>query len=176
VKIIVVMPGYNVEKTLEQTYNALPVALRKNIILGNNVSQDRTAEVAQSLGITVITHDKNYGYGGNLKRLYREAVRQGADVVIEVHPDFQYEPSVSDLLAEYIVRGHFDVIQANRIRSRSESLAGGMPLYRYFGNRALTMFENIWFGTAGCVPIAARCSKRSLWRPIRTRTPLRATS
>lgn len=147
-KIVVVMPAYNVEKTLEQTYRALPLALRENIILGNNVSHDRTAEVAASLGISVITHDKNYGYGGNLKRLYREALRRGADVVVEVHPDFQYEPSVADLLAEYIVRGHFDVIQANRIRSRSESLAGGMPLYRYLGNRTLTMFENMWFGVS----------------------------
>ncbi|MGE0615281.1 MAG: glycosyltransferase family 2 protein [Bacteriovoracia bacterium] len=145
-KITVVMPAYNVEKTLEQTYRALPAALQKNVILGNNVSQDRTAEIAQNLGIQVITHDRNYGYGGNLKRLYAEAVRQGADVVVEVHPDYQYEPSVADLLAEYIVRGHFDVIQANRIRSRAESLAGGMPLYRYLGNRILTMFENVWFG------------------------------
>ncbi len=140
------MPGYNVEKTLAQTVAALPESLRKNIFLGNNVSQDRTAEVGKELGLHVITHEKNLGYGGNLKRLYREALRQGADIVIEVHPDYQYEPSVADLLVEYIKRDHFDVIQANRIRSRDESLAGGMPLYRYLGNRALTMFENIWFG------------------------------
>lgn len=145
-KIVVVMPGYNVEKTVEQTFNALPVKLKEHVILGNNVSTDRTAEVARGLGIQVITHERNLGYGGNLKRLYAEALRQNADVVIEVHPDFQYEPSVGDLLVEYIVRGHFDVIQANRIRSRSESLAGGMPLYRYLGNRVLTMFENVWFG------------------------------
>jgi glycosyltransferase involved in cell wall biosynthesis len=145
-KIIVVMPGYNVEKTLEQTFRALPEALKSNVILGNNASQDSTAEIGKKLGIQVITHEQNLGYGGNLKRLYAEAIKQGADVVVEVHPDFQYEPSVSDLLAEYIVRNHFDVIQANRMRSRAESLAGGMPLYRYLGNRFLTLFENLWFG------------------------------
>ena len=145
-KVIVAMPAYNVAKTLVQTYEALPVSLREHILLGNNQSEDDTAAVAKSLGIQVMTHDQNYGYGGNLKRLYREALRQGADVVVEVHPDYQYEPSLADMLVDYVKRGHFDVIQANRIRSRDESLAGGMPMYRYFGNRALTMFENVWFG------------------------------
>ncbi|MBX3226843.1 MAG: glycosyltransferase family 2 protein [Labilithrix sp.] len=145
-KVMVTMPAYNVAKTLVQTYEALPVSLREHILLGNNVSEDDTAKIAEGLGIQVMTHDKNYGYGGNLKRLYREALRQGADVVVEVHPDYQYEPSLADMLVEYVKRGFFDVIQANRIRSRQESLAGGMPAYRYFGNRALTLFENLWFG------------------------------
>lgn len=145
-KVMVTMPAYNVAKTLVQTYEALPVALREHILLGNNVSEDDTAKIAEGLGIQVMTHDRNYGYGGNLKRLYREALRQGADVVVEVHPDYQYEPSLADMLVEYVKRGFFDVIQANRIRSRQESLAGGMPAYRYFGNRALTLFENLWFG------------------------------
>lgn len=147
-KVIVAMPAYNVGKTLEMTVKALPASLRKpeNILLGNNCSEDDTVEVARRLGLQVISHERNVGYGGNLKRLYREAVRRGADIVVEVHPDYQYEPSVADLLVEYIARGHFDVIQANRIRSRDESLAGGMPLYRYLGNRALTLFENLWFG------------------------------
>jgi glycosyltransferase involved in cell wall biosynthesis len=121
--------------------------MRKHVLLGANVSSDRTAEIARGLGIQVISHQQNHGYGGNLKRLYREALRQGADIVIEIHPDYQYEPRLGDILVEYIKRGYFDVIQANRIRSRDESLAGGMPLYRYFGNRALTLFENVWFGT-----------------------------
>jgi glycosyltransferase involved in cell wall biosynthesis len=148
VKIIVAMPAYNVEKTLEQTFYALPERLRQNIILGNNQSEDGTEAVAKKLGLQVMTHDQNYGYGGNLKRLYREALRQDGEIILEVHPDYQYEPSVGDLLVAYIERGHFDVIQANRIRSRKESLAGGMPHYRYFGNRALTIFENLWFGVA----------------------------
>ncbi len=145
-KVVVAMPAYNVAKTLVQTYEALPVALREHILLGNNCSEDDTVAVAKSLGIEVMTHSQNFGYGGNLKRLYREALRQGADVVVEVHPDYQYEPSLADMLVDYVKRGHFDVIQANRIRSRSESLAGGMPMYRYLGNRALTLFENVWFG------------------------------
>jgi glycosyltransferase involved in cell wall biosynthesis len=145
-KVFVAMPAYNVQETLAQTVEGLPASLRTHILLGNNVSEDRTAELAEQLGLQVITHERNLGYGGNLKRLYREAIRQGADVVVEVHPDYQYEPSLADMLVEYIVRGHFDVIQANRIRSRDESLAGGMPLYRYLGNRALTLFENLWFG------------------------------
>lgn len=145
-KTIVVMPAFNVEKTLEQSYRALPEALKAHVILGNNVSQDRTLEIAQRLGIQVVTHERNLGYGGNLKRLYAEALRQGADIVVEVHPDFQYEPSVADLLVEFIARKHFDVIQGNRIRSRVESLQGGMPIYRYLGNRILTLFENLWFG------------------------------
>jgi glycosyltransferase involved in cell wall biosynthesis len=145
-KVFVAMPAYNVEKTLVQTFEALPPALREHIILGNNQSEDGTAELAKKLGIDVITHDKNYGYGGNLKRIYKEALRRGADIVVEVHPDYQYEPSLADMLVEYIKRGHYDVIQANRIRSRDESLAGGMPAYRYFGNRVLTFFENVWFG------------------------------
>lgn len=145
-QVVIAMPAYNVGRTLEQTYYALPERFRKSVLLGNNRSGDDTEEVARKLGIDVMTHDANYGYGGNLKRLYREALRRGADCVVEVHPDYQYEPSVVDLLVEYVERGHFDVIQANRIRSRDESLAGGMPLYRYLGNRALTMFENMWFG------------------------------
>jgi glycosyltransferase involved in cell wall biosynthesis len=145
VKIMIAMPAYNVAKTLEQTVDALPQQYRSNVLLGNNCSEEA---LAKRLGLAVMTHDRNYGYGGNLKRIYREALKQGADIVVEVHPDFQYDPSVVDLLVAYIERGQFDVIQANRIRSRSESLAGGMPLYRYFGNRALTLFENLWFGMA----------------------------
>ncbi len=145
-KVVIAMPAYNVEQTLEQTVRALPEKYRSHILLGNNRSEDGTEAVARRLGLTVMTHDRNYGYGGNLKRLYRAALADGADAVVEVHPDFQYDPSVVDLLVAYIERDQFDVIQANRIRSRAECLAGGMPLYRYLGNRALTLFENLWFG------------------------------
>jgi glycosyltransferase involved in cell wall biosynthesis len=145
-KVLIAMPGYNVEKTIEETFNALPKQYREHVLLGNNQSQDRTEAVARQLGIDVITHNQNYGYGGNLKRIYKKALAEGADIIVEVHPDCQYDPSVVDLLVAYIERDHFDVIQANRIRSRSEALAGGMPLYRYLGNRILTIFENIWFG------------------------------
>lgn len=145
-KVIVAMPGFNVAHTLARTMSALAPSLRAHVLLGDNQSTDGTAEVGRSLGLQVITHDRNYGYGGNLKRLYREALRQGADIVVEVHPDYQYEPALADLLVEYVARGYFDIIQANRIRSRQECLAGGMPLFRYLGNRVLTAFENMWFG------------------------------
>ena len=145
-RIFVVMPAFNVERTLEQTYRAIPEPLRQNILLGDNQSIDGTGEVARRLGIEVIRHDNNYGYGGNLKRLFRAAVARGADVVVELHPDYQYEPRVIDLLVEFILRDYFDVMQGNRIRSRDESLGGGMHWYRYFGNRFVTLFENVWFG------------------------------
>jgi glycosyltransferase involved in cell wall biosynthesis len=140
------MPAFEVEPTLERTVAALPERFREQVLLGDNCSQDGTEQRAAELGLQVMRHDRNYGYGGNLKRLYREALRQGGEIIVEVHPDYQYEPSVVDVLVAYIERGHFDVVQANRIRSRGESLSGGMPLYRYLGNRALTLFENIWFG------------------------------
>lgn len=145
-RVFVCMPAFNVARTLEQTYWAIPESVRANVLLGDNQSTDGTAEIAKRLGIEVLSHDNNYGYGGNLKRLFRAAVARGADVVIELHPDYQYEPHVVDILAEFILRDYFDVMQGNRIRSRDESLAGGMHWYRYFGNRLTTLFENVWFG------------------------------
>src|SRR6266851_4361705 len=100
------MPAFNAGPTLEKTINALPAALREGVIVGNNQSQDDTESIARRLGVQVMTHDRNYGYGGNLKRLYREAIRQGADIVLEVHSDYQYEPSLVDLLVSYIERGY----------------------------------------------------------------------
>jgi hypothetical protein len=146
VNVVVAMPAFNAEATLARTVEALPPRLRKHVLLGDNRSTDRTAEVGRALGLDVLTHDRNHGYGGNLKRLYREALRRGADIVVEVHSDNQYEPALADLLVEYVARGYFDVVQGNRIRSRQECLAGGMPLFRYLGNRVLTGFENVWFG------------------------------
>lgn len=145
-RVFVVMPAFNVERTLEETFRAIPLALRTHILLGDNQSQDGTVAIAERLGIQVIRHAANHGYGGNLKRLFRAAISQQADVVIELHPDYQYEPRVIDILSEFILRDYFDVMQGNRIRSRDESLAGGMQWYRYFGNRSVTLFENVWFG------------------------------
>jgi len=146
VRVFVVMPAFNVERTLETTYRAIPESLRTHLLLGDNQSVDGTVRVAERLGIEVIRHDANYGYGGNLKRLFRAAVAKGADIVVELHPDYQYEPRVIDILVEFIRRDYFDVMQGNRIRSRDESLAGGMHWYRYFGNRIVTFCENVWFG------------------------------
>jgi len=141
------MLAYNTERTLAKTYAALPDSLKPYVVVGDNASTDRTAEVARELGLRVVTHERNLGYGGNLKRLFRLFLDEGADIAIEIHSDYQYEPALADLMIQYIERGYYDVIQGNRIRSRVESLAGGMPLYRYLGNRVLTLFQNLWFGT-----------------------------
>lgn len=146
-KPVVLMLAYNAERTIEKTYRTLPEALKPHVIVGDDCSTDRTAEVARALGMRVIRHERNLNYGGNLKRLFKIFLKEGGDIAIEVHADYQYEPSLADLMIEYIARGHYDVIQGNRIRTRWEALAGGMPLYRYLGNRALTFFENLWFGT-----------------------------
>ena len=145
-KVAVVMPALNAAHTLGKTVLALPEGIRKDVLLGDNHSTDGTYEIAKRLGIEVIRHEKNFGYGGNLKRLFRHAISHGADIVVELHPDFQYDPRLVDLLVEYIRRGYFDVMQGNRIRSRDEALAGGMAWYRYLGNRTLTFLENVWFG------------------------------
>jgi glycosyltransferase involved in cell wall biosynthesis len=147
-KPFVMVLAYNVEKTLAKTIEALPKKMRPYVVVGNNRSTDRTVEVAKELGVRCVTHEVNSGYGGNLKRLMKLFLQEDADVAVEIHGDFQYEPSLADLMCEYVSRGHFDLIQGNRIRTRREAFAGGMPAYRWFGNRALTMFENVWFGTA----------------------------
>ncbi len=147
-KPVVMILAYNVEKTLAKTFNALPDSLKPHVIVGDNQSTDGTAEVARKLGVRCITHEKNVGYGGNLKRLFQVFLDEGGDVAIEIHGDFQYEPSLADLMIEYIARGHYDLIQGNRIRTREEALSGGMQVYRWLGNRTLTLFENLWFGTA----------------------------
>lgn len=146
VRVLVVMPAFNTARTLEKTFRALPEEFQGDVLLGDNQSTDGTATVARELGIRVLRHDRNYGYGGNLKRLFREALREGAEIVVELHPDGQYDPRMVGILVEYLRRGIFDVMQGNRIRSRDEALAGGMPGYRYLGNRVLTFFENVWFG------------------------------
>lgn len=139
--------AYNVEKTLEKTYNAIPDSLKECVVVGDNCSEDGTGEVARRLGIRIIRHEKNSNYGGNLKRLMRKFLEEGGEVAVELHGDYQYDPALTDLMVEYIRRGYFDMIQGSRIRSRSEALAGGMPLYRYICNRIMTLGQNLWFGT-----------------------------
>lgn len=144
---MVLMLAYNAEKTLERTFESLPASLKPHVVVGDDCSADGTREVATRLGLRVVRHERNLNYGGNLKRLFRLFLEEGADVAVELHADYQYDPALADLMVEYVGRGYFDFIQANRIRSRAECLAGGMPLSRYLGNRVLTLFENLWFGT-----------------------------
>jgi len=145
-KIVIVMPAYFAEKTLEKTYKDIPFKYRKNIILVDDASKDKTVEVAKKLGLKIIVHKKNLGYGGNQKTCYKEALKMKADIVVMLHPDFQYDARMIPVLIRPIEIGWLDFVIGNRIRSRKESLDGGMPIYKYLFNRSLTILENIFLG------------------------------
>jgi glycosyltransferase involved in cell wall biosynthesis len=145
-KTIAVLPAYNAEKTLEKTIRDIPAGCVEEIILVDDASRDGTAELARKLGLTTIVHPKNRGYGGNQKTCYAEALKRGADIVIMIHPDYQYDARLAPHMAGLIDIGACDVVCGNRIRTRWEALEGGMPFYKYLGNRALTIFENMLTG------------------------------
>ena len=145
-KTIVVMPAYNAEKTLKMTLDDIPAGSADEIILVDDASKDRTAELARGLGLKVIVHPQNKGYGGNQKTCYRAALDDGADVVVMLHPDYQYNPKLVPYLSGLIKEDICDIVMANRIRTRREALEGGMPLYKYISHRALTLFENLFLG------------------------------
>jgi glycosyltransferase involved in cell wall biosynthesis len=142
-KIIVVMPAYNAEKTLEKTYDDLPKdGIIDDIILVDDFSSDKTVEIAKRLGLKVIVHDKNKGYGANQKTCYKEALKDGADIIVMLHPDYQYSPKLVTAMAAMIASGDYDIVLASRIIGKSNALTAGMPLYKYISNRFLTYFEN----------------------------------
>jgi glycosyltransferase involved in cell wall biosynthesis len=142
-KIVVVMPAYNAAKTLKQTYNELPHDIVDEVVLVDDHSNDETAELAHSIGINhVIVHDNNLGYGGNQKTCYRYALNLGADIVIMVHPDYQYTPKLCTAMASLIANGVYECVLGSRILGTG-ALKGGMPKYKYIANRCLTMFQNI---------------------------------
>jgi glycosyltransferase involved in cell wall biosynthesis len=143
--LVVVMPAYNAEKTLRQTFADLPHEYVDHVILVDDASRDRTAAVARELGITTIIHSENRGYGANQKTCYEEALRLGADIVVMVHPDYQYSPRLVTAMASMITSGHYDVVLASRILG-GHARKGGMPLYKYIANRFLTLFENVMLG------------------------------
>jgi len=145
-KVVVVLPAYNAEKTLRQTVNDIPVNFVDEIILVDDGSCDKTTELAEQLGLIVIRHKKNQGYGANQKTCYETALSRGADIVVMLHPDYQYDPKLIPYFVDFIANGCFDVMLGSRIRSRKEALAGGMPKYKYFFNRLLTIFENMASG------------------------------
>ena len=145
-KTIVVMPAYNAELTLEKTYRDIPEGSIDEVILTDDCSKDRTVEVAEKLGITVLRHDKNMGYGANQKTCYDAALERGADAVVMIHPDYQYDSRIIPYALGILSAGSCDAIIGSRIRSRRETLEGGMPLYKYFSNRFLTTVENIILG------------------------------
>jgi glycosyltransferase involved in cell wall biosynthesis len=145
-KVIVVMPAYHAEKTIKQTVSDIPPGAVDEIIVVDDASHDNTVKVARELGLEVHTHEKNLGYGGNQKTCYQHALEKGADIVVMLHPDYQYDSRLIPNMIKPIEDGLYDVMLGSRIRTRSEALAGGMPLYKYISNRALTLIENIFLG------------------------------
>ena len=143
-RIAVVMPAYNAEKTLPATVQELPEIVDIRILVDDN-SADRTVEVARELGLVHFVHDRNYGYGRNQQTCYREALAEGADVVIMVHPDYQYTPLLVTAMASMVAYGIYDVVLGSRIIG-GQALRGGMPLYKYVFNRFLTAIENLFLG------------------------------
>jgi glycosyltransferase involved in cell wall biosynthesis len=142
-KIVVVMPAYNASLTLEKTYNELPFEIVDDVILVDDCSSDQTHILAERLGIQhVIRHDKNMGYGANQKSCYKKALEIGADVVIMVHPDYQYEPRLVTSMASLVSNGIYDCVLASRILGVG-ARKGGMPLYKYIANRILTLYQNL---------------------------------
>jgi len=147
-KVAVVMPAYNAEKTLERTLNDIPKGACDEVILVDDCSKDGTFELAKRLGLIAIRHEKNLGYGGNQKTCYKTALARGADIVVMLHPDYQYDARLISYMTGLITDDVCDVILGSRIRTRREALQGGMPFYKYLMNRLLTLTENVVFGIA----------------------------
>jgi glycosyltransferase involved in cell wall biosynthesis len=145
-KVVLVMPAYNAAETLRQTWADIPAGYVDEHILCDDASRDDTVGVARSLGIHVLEHTKNRGYGGNQKTCYKEALERGADIVIMLHPDYQYDPRLVPMMILPLQLGILDVMLGSRVRTRRECLESGMPLYKYLGNRFLTFIENITLG------------------------------
>lgn len=145
-KIIAVMPAYNAESTLAATLADIPTGSVDEIILVDDGSKDQTVQVAREMGLTVIQHASNKGYGGNQKTCYRHALDRGADIIVMIHPDYQYDSRVIPHAVGFIELGICDVVVGSRIRSRDEALKGGMPKYKYLSNRILTAIENMALG------------------------------
>ena len=144
-KIVVVMPAYNAAKTIERTYREIPLDLVDEVVVTDDASSDETVQVAQQLGLRTLVHEKNRGYGGNQKTCYTEALRLGADVVVMLHPDYQYTPKLLPAMIGMITDGPFDAVLGSRVLGGS-ARAGGMPLYKYIANRSLTFIQNLLAG------------------------------
>ena len=144
-RVVVVMPAFNAEKTLEQTWSEIPHEYVDAVVLVDDGSQDGTATLSRKLGLHTLTHDVNLGYGGNQKTCYLEALRLNADIVVMVHPDYQYSPKLIVSLAAMVASGHYDLALGSRIIC-GQSIDGSMPRYKYVANRILTLIQNICFG------------------------------
>lgn len=145
-KIVVVLPAYNAAKTLEMTFNEIDHDIVDDVILVDDYSHDHTVVIAQKLGLHILTHDQNKGYGANQKTCYKAALERKADIVIMLHPDYQYTPLLLPSMAYMIANDLYDCVLASRIIGKTNALKGGMPLYKYISNRFLTGIQNILIG------------------------------
>ncbi len=141
-RVVVALPAYNAEKTLRRTVEEIPREIVDDIILVDDASSDHTVHLAQELGLHTVLHESNRGYGANQKTCYREALRRGGEVVVMLHPDYQYTPKLVTAMASLVAIGQYDVVLGSRILSEG-LLRGGMPLYRYVSNRVLTLLQNL---------------------------------
>jgi len=171
-KIVVVLPAYNAEKTLRKTVSEIDREIADEVILVDDHSSDKTVEIARELNLRVFIHQKNLGYGGNQKTCYGEALRLSADIVVMVHPDYQYTPKLIPAMASMLINGVYDVVLASRILVGS-STKGGMPLYKYVSNRFLTFAENLIVG----VKLSEyHTGYRAYTRQVLTRIPMERNS
>jgi len=143
--VIVVLPAYNAARTLASTYKEIPLTTVDKIILVDDFSGDQTVEIAKQLGIETFIHQHNRGYGGNQKTCYDKALKMGADIVVMLHPDYQYTPKLIPAMVDLIQSGEFDAVLGSRILG-GKAIKGGMPRYKYYSNRVLTMLQNILMG------------------------------
>ena len=171
-RIVVVMPAYRAGKTLEACHAAIPHDVVDEVLLVDDASDDDTLGVAERLGITAHRHPENRGYGGNQKTCYRLALEADADIVVMLHPDYQYEPRLITAMAAMIASGVYDAVIGSRILGNT-ALAGGMPLYKYVANRGLTLMQNL---VAGCKLSEFHTGYRAFSRQVLESLPLRANS
>lgn len=145
-KVIVVMPAYNAAKTIEKTYKAIPKGSYDSIIVVDDCSRDNTVEIAKKIGLRVIVHEKNKGYGANQKTCYTAALKEGADIVVLLHPDFQYDPTLVPEMVKPIKENRADVVYGSRMLMRGMAIKGGMPFWKRVGNFLLTAYMNLMLG------------------------------
>ena len=144
-KVVVVLPAYQAARTLEQTVAEIPAGVADEIVCVDDASGDETVAVARRLGLRTLVHERNRGYGGNQKTCYREALRLGADIVVMLHPDYQYSPRLLGAMTQMIASGHYDLVLGSRILAQ-DAIRGGMPVYKYVANRLLTATQNLLMG------------------------------
>lgn len=144
-KVVIVLPAYNAAQTLKKTYYDIPEKYREHVLLVDDFSRDETSKVAEDLKIKVVRHTKNLGYGGNQKTCYRESLKMNADIIVMIHPDYQYDPKLIPAMVEMINSGNYDCILGSRIID-GNAVKGGMPIYKYLFNRLLTLVENMCTG------------------------------